>query len=79
MTAALRIADPEIEANATMLAATILDHPLARRLDWQTVWVLRAIRAEDPAVRTADAVPVLRLALAVIDLAEVQLGLEVRG
>jgi hypothetical protein len=74
--AALSIADPEVEANAAALAAGILDHPLAHRLDLHTIWVLSAIRAEDPAVRPSDAVPVLRIAIAAIDVAEIQLGLE---
>jgi hypothetical protein len=50
---------------------------LAGRLDWHTIWVLTALAADDPSIRPADARPVLRLAMAAIDAAEITLGLEV--
>jgi hypothetical protein len=70
------ISDPEIEASASEIAAAALEHPLARRLDWGTIWVLTAIAAGDPSIRPADARPVLRLAMAAIDAAEIAYGLE---
>jgi hypothetical protein len=72
-----RPTDAELDANPAAWAAEVLVHPLARRLDWETLWVLQAIAAEDPAIRPEDARPVLRLAMAAIDLAVVQIGLEV--
>jgi hypothetical protein len=76
MPALAPISDAEVEANAAALAADILDHPLALQLDWGTIWVLIAIRAGDPAVPPPDAVPVLRLAMAAIDGAAIEIGLE---
>jgi hypothetical protein len=70
------ISDPEIEANASEIAAAVLEHPLARRLDWHLIWVLMAIAAGDSSIRPADARPVLRLALVTIDEAEIFVGLE---
>jgi hypothetical protein len=77
MALAAPISDGELIANSAAWAAAILADPLGRRLCWHTLWVLQAIAAEDLAVRPEDAVPVLRLALATVDAAEIQLGLEV--
>ncbi|HEY1246634.1 MAG TPA: hypothetical protein VGF29_17555 [Hyphomicrobiaceae bacterium] len=74
----LCISDPEIDASVSHIASAVLEHPLARRLDWQAVWVLMAIASGDPSVRPDDARAVLRLALAAIDAAEIALGMEIR-
>jgi hypothetical protein len=72
-----RISDPEIEACASEIATDVLEHPLARRLNCHTIWVLTALAAGDPGIRPADGRPVLRLAMAAIDAAEIAVGLEV--
>ena len=76
MPAVAHISDGEIEANVSEIAAALLEHPLARRLDWHLIWIVMAIAAGDPTTRPADALPVLRVALAVIDAAEIAVGLE---
>ena len=73
MTAHIR--DPEIEACAFEIATSVLQHPLARRLDWQTIWPVMALRAGDPSIRPTQA---LRPALVAIDEAAIAIGLELR-
>jgi hypothetical protein len=76
--AAHRLSDAEIDASASEIAVAVLEHPLARRLDWHMIWVVMAVAAGDPGVRPADARQVLRLALVTIDAAEIAVGLETR-
>jgi hypothetical protein len=78
MTLALHLGDADLGANASEIATAVLEHPLARRLDWQAAWVLMAVASGDPSVRLEDARPVLRMALAAIDAATIPLGLEIR-
>jgi hypothetical protein len=68
------IPDPEVEANASATAAAVLEHPLARWLDWQQIWPVMAVRAGDPGIRPAQA---LGPALVATDAADIAFGLEI--
>lgn len=77
MAAHPQLADREIDATAPEIAAAVLEHPLAAKFGWDTIWALMATAGGDPSIRPADARQVLRLALAAIDAAEIQISLEV--
>jgi hypothetical protein len=70
MTLPQRISDSEIEANASEIAAAVLEHPLAHLLDWDMIAAAMAVAAG------ARPTGSLRPPLVAIDAAEIALGLE---
>ena len=78
MTLSPRIPDDEIEANAAVVAAEVLAHPIVLQLTPATVGALSAIAIEERRVEPGTARRLLRQAITFIDTAEVRLSMEAR-
>ena len=76
MKLSLPIANDEIEANAAVVAAEVLAHPLALQLTPATVVALSAIALKEPRVEPDTARRLLRQAVTLIDTAEIAASLE---
>jgi hypothetical protein len=72
----LPCSDAEIEANASLVAAAVLTHPLSIHLGVDTVAVLAAISERDPPAASQSERTFLRGAVTLLHAAEILAGRE---